>query len=66
MAEYKIELSDEDLAKITALAKKRRVSASKIIQQAIATETLISQNVDPSKDELLIKRGGNLKKVIFK
>jgi predicted transcriptional regulator len=64
MTEYKIELSDEDIAKITALAQQRGVSASTIIQQAIATEKLISDNVS-EKDDLLIKKGDTFQKITF-
>lgn len=56
MAEYKIDLSDEDIARIAALARERDVSAETIIKQAIATEKLIADNVG-AKDELQVKRG---------
>lgn len=56
MAEYKIDLSDEDIARIAALAKERGVSADTIVQQAIATEKLIADNVG-AQDELQVRRG---------
>lgn len=56
MAEYKIDLSDEDIARIAALARERGVSADTIVQQAIATEKLIADNVG-AQDELQVKRG---------
>jgi predicted transcriptional regulator len=64
MAQYNIELSDEDVARITELAKKRGVSASTIIQQAVSTEKLIADNVAPN-DDLLIKSGDKFKKFTF-
>lgn len=64
MAEYKIDLSPEDVARIAALARERGVDADTIIRQAIATEKLIADNVGP-KDELQIKRGDTVTPVNF-
>ncbi len=66
MAEYKIDL-DEDLVKmLTELSKKRNLSATEIIKQAVSTEKLISDNVELDKgDELLIKKGDKFKKIVF-
>ncbi len=64
MAEYKIELSDEDFQKINALAKARGVNANTIISQAISTEKVIADNVD-AQDDLLIKKGNTFKKIIL-
>lgn len=64
MAEYRIDLSDEDIARIAALAKERGVDADTIIKQAIATEKLIADNVG-AKDELLLKSGDSLQKFNF-
>jgi predicted transcriptional regulator len=66
MAEYKIDL-DEDLVRmLTELSKKRKLSATEIIKQAVSTEKLISDNVELDKgDELLIKKGDKFKKIVF-
>lgn len=64
VAEYKVDLSDEDLARLADLAKRRGVSANTVIQQALATEKLIADNVEPT-DELLIKKGDSFKKITF-
>lgn len=65
MAEYKIEISDEDFQKINQLAKARGVTANTVISQAIATEKLIADHVD-TKDDLLIRKGDTLNKIILK
>jgi len=64
MTEYTINLSDEDIAKIAALAQQRGVSADTIVQQAVATEKLIADNVG-AKDDLLIKKGDTFQKFTF-
>lgn len=65
MPEYRINLSEEDFAKIAELAKKRGVSANTIVQQAISTEKLIADNVE-KEDDLLIKKGDKFRKIVFK
>ena len=64
MAEYRIELSDEDLGRIAALAKLRDVDADTIIKQSIATEKLLADTVG-AKDELLLKSGDTIQKFNF-
>lgn len=65
MAEYKVDLTDEQIKMLQDLAAKRGVDANTIIQQAITTEKLISDNVDPA-DDLLIRKGDKFKKVVFR
>ena len=65
MAEYKVDLTDEQIKMLQELAAKRGVNANTIIQQAISTEKLIADNVDQG-DDLLIKKGDKLKRVVLK
>ena len=58
MPEIKANLSDEQLAILLDLAEKRGVDANTVLQQAIGTEHLISQNVG-DKDELIVKKQDN-------
>jgi predicted transcriptional regulator len=65
MAEYKVDLTDEQVRMLQELAAKRGVSANTVLQQAINTEKVIADNVDQG-DDLLIKKGDRLKKVVLK
>ena len=58
------ELSLADFETLKELAQKRGLNANTVLQQAIATEKLISENVGPN-DELLIKKGERFSKVLF-
>jgi hypothetical protein len=58
MPEISAELSAEDIAALTTLAAKRGVSANTVLQQAIATEKLLDQNVSPN-DKVIIKKSDN-------
>jgi hypothetical protein len=64
MAEYKVDLTDEQIRALQDLAKRRGVKMNEVIQQAISTEKLIADNVDEG-DDLLIKKGDRFKKVRF-
>ena len=64
MAEYTITLSEADFAKVNWLAKKRGVSASTVISQALATEALIDANRQAG-DDLLVGKGDRFKKLIL-
>jgi len=65
MAEYKVDLTDEQIKMLQELAARRGVNANTIIQQAISTEKLIADNVEQG-DDLLIKKGDKLKRVVLK
>jgi uncharacterized protein YpuA (DUF1002 family) len=58
MPEVQAQISEEDLKTLLELAEKRGVDANTVLQQAISTEKLISDNVGPN-DDLLIKRSDN-------
>jgi hypothetical protein len=64
MAEYKVDLNDEQLQMLHDLARRRGVDANTILQQAISTEKLIADHVG-DEDELLIKKGDRFEKVVF-
>ena len=65
MPKIQADLSDEDLASLTELARERGVDANTVLKQAIATEKLIADNVGKG-DDLLIKKGPTaFSKVIF-
>lgn len=55
MPSFKVDLTDEQVRNLLDLAEKRGVDANTIVQQAIGTETLLSENVGKS-DDLLIRR----------
>lgn len=65
MPKVTVDLSEEDLRAILAQAKARRVSANTIIQEAVTTQKIISENVG-EKDDLLIRKGDRFQKVVFK
>jgi|KBSMisStandDraft_5_1062788.scaffolds.fasta_scaffold3021774_1 hypothetical protein len=58
MPDIQAQISDEDYAKLIELAEKRGVDANTVLQQAISTEKLISDNVKPG-DDLIIKKSDN-------
>lgn len=65
MPKVTVDLSEEDLKGILAQAKARDVSPNTIIQEAVTTQKVISENVG-EKDDLLIKKGDRYQKVVFK
>ncbi len=66
MPEYKIDLDEDLIRLLTELARKRKVSATDIIRQALSTEKLISDNVETANgDELLIRKGDSFRKIVF-
>ena len=65
MAEYRVDLTDEQVKMLQELAARRGVNANTVIQQAISTEKLIADNVEQG-DDLLIKKGDKLKRVVLK
>lgn len=65
MNEYRINLDESSIKAIAELAQLRGVDANTVIQQAVATEKLIADNVGVD-DELLIKKGSEIRKVVFK
>ncbi len=65
MQEFVVQLTDEELKTIHMLSSQRGVPPSTVIQQAVATESLLATNIGPG-DELLIKKpDGSFKKVLF-
>jgi hypothetical protein len=58
MPEITAELSDEELLALTTLANKRGVTANDVLKQAIMTERVLDQNVDPS-DKVIVKKSAN-------
>jgi predicted transcriptional regulator len=64
MAEYKVDLTDEQVKALQDLAQRRGLKMSEVLQQAISTEKLIADNVEEG-DDLLIKKGDRFKKVVF-
>ncbi|HET9640618.1 MAG TPA: hypothetical protein VFP12_15570 [Allosphingosinicella sp.] len=65
MPKVTVDLSEEDIKAVLAQAKARGVSANTIIQEAVTTQKVISENVG-EKDDLLIKKGDRFQKVVFK
>jgi hypothetical protein len=65
MPQIQAELSDEDLAKLTELARQRGVDANTVLQQAISTEKLIADDVQAGDDLLIKKRDNSFAKVDF-
>jgi len=65
MPKVTVDLSEEDLKAILAQAKARGVSANTIIQEAVTTQKVISENVGEN-DDLLIKKGDRFQKVVFR
>jgi hypothetical protein len=61
---YEVELSPENIEALKSLATRRGMDANTIIQQAIATEKLIADNVGEN-DDLLIKKGDKFQKIVF-
>jgi len=61
---YEVELSPENIEALRSLATRRGMDANTIIQQAIATEKLIADNVGED-DDLLIKKGDKFQKIVF-
>jgi hypothetical protein len=64
MAEYKVDLTDEQVKALQELAARRGLKMNEVLQQAISTEKLIADNVGEG-DDLLIKKGDRFKKVVF-
>ena len=58
MPQVTADLTDEQYQALLDIASKRGVDANTALQQAISTEKLIADNVNPS-DDLLIKRSDN-------
>jgi hypothetical protein len=65
MPQVQANLTDEDMKNLLEIAARRGVSANTVLQQAIATEKLISDNVKVG-DDLIIKRPDNtVSKFVF-
>ena len=64
MAEYKVDLTEEQVKALQELARRRGLKMNEVLQQAISTEKLIADNVEEG-DDLLIKKGDRYKKVVF-
>jgi predicted transcriptional regulator len=64
MAEYKVDLTDDQVRALQELARRRGLKMNEVLQQAISTEKLIADNVEDG-DDLLIKKGDRFKKVVF-
>lgn len=65
MQEFIVQLTDGEFEAIHRLASVRNVPPSVVIQQAIATESLLASNVGPGDDLLIKKPDGSFQKVIF-
>ncbi len=65
MQEFIVQLTDSEFEAIHRLSSQRGVAPSVVIQQAIATESLLAANVMPGDDLLIRKPDGSFKKVIF-
>lgn len=65
MQEFKIQLTDDEFKTIHILASKRRTKPNAVIQQALATEKLLADNMGPEDELLIKKRNGEMQKVIF-
>jgi hypothetical protein len=65
MPKVTVDLSEEDLKAILAQAKARGVSPNTIIQEAVTTQKVITENVGEN-DDLLIKKGDRFQKVVFR
>jgi len=65
MPQIQATLTDEQMQSLLEIAKRRGLDANTVLQQAIGTEKLISDNVQIG-DSLLIKRANNtISKVEF-
>lgn len=65
MPQVTANLTDEQYNSLVEIARQRGLDANTVLQQAISTEKLISDNVSPA-DDLLIKRPDNtVTKVVF-
>jgi len=64
MAEYTITLSEADFAKVSWLARKRGVTATTVLSQALSTEALIDANRKPG-DDILVGKDPHFKKLIL-
>ena len=54
------------MAALKDLANRRGIDANAVLQQAIATEKLLADNVGPGDDLLIKKTDNTYSKVIFK
>jgi hypothetical protein len=61
---YTVELNSDDLLKLSELAGRRGIDANTVLKQAIATEKLISDNVNKG-DKLLIRKADDSYKEII-
>ncbi len=63
---YTVELSPDDLKSLSILAGRRGSDANAVLKQAIATEKLLSDNIQLG-DKLLIKKADDsFKEVVLK
>jgi hypothetical protein len=65
MAEFTVQLGEDDLNKLAELAKARGVDANTVLQQAISTEKLIADNVQEGDDLLIKKKDNSFSKIVF-
>lgn len=66
MAKVTVELSEDEIKSVLAQAKARGVSANTIIQEAVSTQKVISENVGEDDELLIKKKGERYQKVVFK
>ncbi|MBA3810035.1 MAG: hypothetical protein H0X27_00005 [Caulobacteraceae bacterium] len=65
MPQVQANLTDADLQDLVEIAKRRGVDANTALQQAIATEKLILDNVQDGDDLLIKKPNNTVSKVVF-
>lgn len=65
MPQFMIQLTDDEFRTVHILASKRRTKPNAVMQQALATEKLLADNMGPEDELLIKKRNGEMQKVIF-
>lgn len=65
MREIKAMLPDDLVEILQKLARERGVDANTVLQQAIATENLLSENVEPGDDVIIKKRDNSISRILF-
>ena len=60
------QVTTDQLEALKDLANRRGVDANTVLQQAITTEKLLADNIEPGEDLLIKKNDNTYSKVIFK
>ena len=61
-----VALNQQDLKSLSELAGRRGLDATQVLQQAIATEKLLSDNIDIGDKLLIKKQDDSFKEVVLK